>query len=143
MLKKEIEKILNNNNVILFNYTANKHNIKIVVDTIDGIDIKMITKISKQIKNSNIVNFEYPKGVRVEVSSPGLDQPLQKRFQYKRNINKKIKVFLKDKDEINNPIIGVINIVNDDNILIENKNGFFKLMFDQIEKSFLQIEINK
>ena len=81
--------------------------------------------------------------MRVEVSSPGLDQPLQKKFQYKRNINKKIKVFLKDKDEINNPIIGVINIVNDDNILIENKNGFFKLMFDQIEKSFLQIEINK
>ena len=50
MLKKEIEKILNDNNVILFNYTVNKHNIKIVIDTIDGIDIKMITKISKQIK---------------------------------------------------------------------------------------------
>tara|TARA_B100000575_G_C22953422_1_gene551288 strand:- start:255 stop:686 length:432 start_codon:yes stop_codon:yes gene_type:complete len=143
MLKKEIKNILNKNNIILFNYIAKKHIIKIVVDTVDGIDIKMITKISKLIKNSNIVNLEYPNGVRIEVSSPGLDQPLQKIFQYKRNINKKIKVFLKDKEEINNPIIGVLNIVNDDNILIKNKNGFFKLMFNQIEKSFLQIEINK
>ena len=102
----------------------------------------MIAKISKEITNLQIIDIKFPDGVRIEVTSPGLEQPFTKIFQYERNINKKIKVFLKDEKEINNPIIGILNFVNDDNILIENKNGFFKLMFDQIEKSFLQIEIN-
>lgn len=142
MLKKEIEKILDKNNVFLFDCKITKNFIKIIVDTIEGVDIKMIAKISKEIKNLQIIDIKFPDGVRIEVTSPGLEQPFTKIFQYERNINKKIKVFLKDEKEINNPIIGILNFVNDDNILIENKNGFFKLMFDQIEKSFLQIEIN-
>jgi len=142
MLKKEIEKILDKNNVFLFDCKITKNFIKIIVDTIEGVDIKMIAKISKEITNLQIIDIKFPDGVRIEVTSPGLEQPFTKIFQYERNINKKIKVFLKDEKEINNPIIGILNFVNDDNILIENKNGFFKLMFNQIEKSFLQIEIN-
>tara|TARA_A100001011_G_scaffold134512_1_gene141875 strand:- start:17872 stop:18300 length:429 start_codon:yes stop_codon:yes gene_type:complete len=142
MLKKQIEKILDKNNVYLFDCKITKSFIKIIVDTIEGVDIKMIAKISKEITKLKIIDKKFPNGVRIEVTSPGLEQPFTKIFQYKRNINKKIKVFLKDEKEINNPIIGILNFVNDDNILIENKNGFFKLMFDQIEKSFLQIEIN-
>lgn len=142
MLKKQIEKILDKNNVYLFDCKITKSFVKIIVDTIEGVDIKMIAKISKEITKLKIIDKKFPNGVRIEVTSPGLEQPFTKIFQYKRNINKKIKVFLKDEKEINNPIIGILNFVNDDNILIENKNGFFKLMFDQIEKSFLQIEIN-
>ena len=39
--------------------------------------------------NSEIISLQYPNGVQIEVTSPGIDAPLEHPFQYKKNINRK------------------------------------------------------
>jgi len=140
-IKDTLIKILSNHDVHIFDIIIKKTLIKIIIDTNEGINIKMLTKISKEINNLEALELYYQNGIKVEVSSPGLEEPFKKRFQYTRNINKNIKVYLKNV-ETSNPFIGILSNVNDNSIIIKNKNGFHEFSFDKIEKSFLKIEIN-
>jgi len=140
-IKDSLIQILSKHDIHIFDMIIKKTLIKIVIDTNDGINIKMLTNISKEINNLEELQHYYQNGIKVEVSSPGLEEPFKKRFQYKRNINKNIKVYLKNEDK-SNPFIGKLSIVYDNSIVVENKSGFHEFSFDNIEKSFLKIEIN-
>ncbi|CAG5072032.1 Ribosome maturation factor RimP [Dyadobacter sp. CECT 9623] len=69
--------------------------ISILVDSDEGITIQQCTSISrrlaKQLEELDLITEAYT----LEVSSPGLDQPLVLPRQYKKNVGRNLKVTLK------------------------------------------------
>ena len=73
------------------------NNIKVFIDADEGVNLSNLIeynrKLYKQIEESGL----YPDGnFSLEVSSPGLDEPLKWRRQYKKNIGRYVDVTLED-----------------------------------------------
>src|SRR6185312_12920485 len=90
------------------------NDIKVYLDADDGITIENCTSVNKAlykyIEESGLFsggNFS------LEVSSPGIDEPLKLHRQYKKNIGRKIEVMLNDGSRIE----GTLVKVSDDEIV--------------------------
>ena len=97
-------------------YIKPTQNIKIFLDGDNGITIEKCTQINRKLRNlieeSGILNdTDYS----LEVSSPGLDNPLKLHRQYVKNIQRNIQITLLD-DTI---IEGVLKSVTENDILVE------------------------
>lgn len=94
-----------------------KTKVAIYLDGDKGIDIGVCARINKQVGREleEIQLFSNP--YTLEVSSPGLDQPLKLPRQYRRNIGKNIRVFLVDKE-----LEGNLLEVSDAGITINKKS---------------------
>lgn len=72
--------------------------LQLFIDSDDGIKIDDCTRISKLVgpilDDSGL--FEY--GYAIEVSSPGLDRPLETARDFRRRIGETVEVFFNDKD---------------------------------------------
>jgi len=92
--------------------------VTVLIDGDHGVDIDTCALISRrvgnQIEERNLLESAYV----LEVSSPGLDMPLQSKRQYTKNIGRKIKVILKD----GNTKTGKLILVTDESLLLEEKN---------------------
>ncbi|UII21919.1 ribosome maturation factor RimP [Fulvivirga ligni] len=79
---------------------------------------------------------------RLEVSSPGVDHPLNSLRQYKNNIGRSVKITLQDKD-----VVGVLKAADEEKILLDEevKKGKKKeykeveIPFGDIKKTIVQI----
>ena len=66
--------------------------VRIILDGDNNISLKDTTKMTKLLKKSaDFINL-FPKGYRLEVTSPGVDSPLIFPFQFKKNIGRKINI---------------------------------------------------
>jgi len=92
------------------------NNIKVFIDGDNGISIEKCISYNRQlykmIEESGLVP---PDDFSLEVSSPGLDEPLKLYRQYKKNVGRKVEVILKD----GNKIKGVLKDVSEQEITIE------------------------
>ena len=78
----------------------------------------------------------------LEVSTPGLDQPLKLKRQYKKNIGRRLNVKLAEK-----ALEGKLIEVTDDRITLEHETGIGKqrqvvpreIEFSEIDKSFVLV----
>ena len=96
------------------------NNIKVFLDADKGITIEKCIKVNralyKQIEETEL----FPNGdFSLEVSSPGVDEPLKLLRQYKKNIGRSLEVMMNDGVQIE----GKIMAVNNDEIIIEEKTG--------------------
>lgn len=116
-----ISRYKNNNAVRLFIYSDNGTTLDecarashIIGDMIDGTDL-------------------FESGYTLEVSSPGLDRPLTTFNDFKYRLGEKVKISFSDKKKkkISAEIIGV----EDNNILLRDDNGEFKLALAEIEQA--------
>lgn len=103
------------------------NNIKVFLDADSGITIEKCTRINralyKQIEENNL----FPGGnFSLEVSSPGIDEPLKLQRQYKKNIGRSVEVTMNDEIKKTGELIGV----NDNEIMIEEKEGKTKKVPD-------------
>lgn len=96
------------------------NNIKVFLDGDKGISIeKCITynrQLYKMIEESGIVPAD---DFSLEVSSPGLDEPLKMFRQYQKNMGRKVEVLLKDGVKVD----GVLKQVAEDHITVEETRG--------------------
>ena len=69
-----------------------------LIDTENGVTIEQCTKFSRSVTQETDLIPELDEGYVIEVSSPGIDRPLEFPFQYKKSIGRKIRVTL-DGDE--------------------------------------------
>ena len=79
-------------------------------------------------------NNRYPNGCRVEVTTPGIDFPLIKPYQFRKNINKKIKIRYFKENKICS-VQGKISSADDKLLLIKSKNYDVSISYDQIKDS--------
>ena len=119
--------------------------LRIYVDSEKGVDISVLSEISKEIGMildvKDIIKFKYT----LEVSSPGVNRVLIKFNDYEKFIGKRAKIVLKNKTEGRINLIGEIAEVSggDKNkkvsILDEIENKIVKVDFCDIKKGNLLV----
>ena len=138
-LKEKIAKVIPEN-LFFIDLVENKaqSRIKIIIDGMDSIDLQTTTSIARYIRNSEIVSSEYPDGVQIEVTSPGIDAPLVHPFQFKKNINRSLNV--KTFDKIEPFLIKLTNVFKDsfEGTLVSGVKSRYK--FEEIELATIQIK---
>jgi ribosome maturation factor RimP len=96
------------------------NDIKVFLDADDGITIEKCTVVNKALYKYIEESGLFADGnFSLEVSSPGVDEPLKLHRQYKKNTGRKVEVLLND----GNKIEGTLRDATDDAIVIEEKTG--------------------
>ena len=123
--------------IIDYNDFSKSGKIKLIIDSSSGIDLESTSILAKKIKKSETINDFYPKGVQLEISSPGIDADLIYPFQYSKNIGRKIKIYTTDDREL----IVTLSGSNETGINGNLKNGKkVELAYDQIQKANVIID---
>ena len=96
------------------------NNIKVFLDGDQGITIEKCITFNRALYKKIEEAGMFPGGdFSLEVSSPGLDEPLKLFRQYKKNIGRPVEVILKDGIKVTGKMIEV----QDDSILVEETKG--------------------
>ena len=114
------------------------NNIKIFIDGDNGITIEKCTLVNKALYKYIEETELFPGGnFSLEVSSPGVDEPLKLNRQYKKNIGRNVQANMNDGSVKEGKLIEV----NQDDIIIEEKQGKGnKTLIKTITISFNQIK---
>jgi ribosome maturation factor RimP len=95
------------------------NNIKVFVDADHGATIDRLTKLNKALYKWLEENL-FPNGdFSIEVSSPGLEEPLKLHRQYVKNIGRPVEVLLHDSIKKEGKLVNV----SDTEIVIEEEKG--------------------
>jgi ribosome maturation factor RimP len=120
------------------------NNIKVFLDGEAGVSIEKCVFVNRKLYKLLEENEMYPNGdFSLEVSSPGLDEPLKLHRQYIKNINRSIEVTLKDGARTE----GILRNVTEKDILLEETRGKNKkketvehtIPFDNIKTTKVQV----
>lgn len=139
MLNKEkIENLVNNHlegsERFLVDIEVSSTNVvDVFVDGDNGISIGECVEISRLIESEfdrEVEDYE------LRVSSPGLDKPFKLLRQYKKYVNRQIRIVLNDGDKIKTKLLAV----NDDNIEIEYKADKKSKTLSKQQLSFTEIQ---
>lgn len=96
------------------------NNFKIYLDADSGLGIEKCIKINRALYKIMEEMAMYPDGdFSLEVSSPGVDEPLKLLRQYKKNISRSVEVTTNDEEKKE----GVLKEVTDETITIEQSEG--------------------
>jgi ribosome maturation factor RimP len=80
--------------------------ISILVDTEEGVTIEACALLSRKLGNFIEEQEWIEEAYNLEVSSPGLDFPLTHGWQFKKNIGRKVKVWMKEGENIEGELVG-------------------------------------
>ena len=121
------------------------NNIKVFIDADEGVVLSDLInynrKLYKQLEESGM----FPNGdFSLEVSSPGLDEPLKLFRQYRKNIGRYVDVTMKEGNRVEGKLIDT----TEDGIVVETETGKGKkkqvrqesILFDQIKQTKIQIK---
>lgn len=120
------------------------NNVKVFLDGDNGISIEKCITYNRQLYKLLEVSPLFPADdFSLEVSSPGLDEPLKMHRQYKKNIGRKVEVLLKDGIKTE----GVLKDVSEGQITVEETRGKNKkkeiiehnISFESIKSTKIQI----
>jgi len=96
------------------------NDIKVFLDADDGITIEKCTAVNRVLYKHIEESGLFPDGnFSLEVSSPGVEEPLKLHRQYQKNIGRKVEVVSNDGSRLE----GKLTSVNDQEITIESKSG--------------------
>jgi len=116
--------------------------ILVVIDGDQGVTIDDCANLSRELSKA-IDEMALPdEQLTLEVSTPGVDQPLQLLRQYTKNIGRSVKVKLHEKTEE-----GKLTAVTDEKIVLTQQTGSGKkkeertleIQFSEIEKAFVLV----
>lgn len=121
------------------------NNVKIFIDADEGVILSDLIeynrKLYKQLEESGL----YPDGdFSLEVSSPGLDEPLKLFRQYRKNVGRFVDITLKDSSKKEGKLLEA----TEDGLVIETETGKGKkkevkqesILFDQIKNTKIQVK---
>lgn len=126
--------------------SKNLSKITVIIDGDQGVTIDDCGNVSRELSaRLDALNFGTGRYV-LEVTTPGLDQPLKLRRQYTKNVGRSLKVHRRDKSIVS----GRLTRADEAGIVLtqevkEGKNRSEKelvLTFDDIEKAFVTLSFN-
>ena len=121
------------------------NNFKVFIDADEGVNLAMLIEYNRKLYKFIEENSLYPDGdFSLEVSSPGLDEPLKLNRQYKKNIGRFVDVLLNDTTKKEGKLIEA----TEDGIIIEYELGKGKrkelkqetILFTDIKHTKIQIK---
>lgn len=145
-LEKKVETVISDDpSLFLVNIKVKPiNNIKVFIDGDQGVSIEKLVhynrKLYRQLEAENIYGGDFS----LEISSPGLDEPLKLHRQYVKNTGRFVEVMTLE----GNKIEGKMTDVLPDGIVIETVKGKGKktetipvtVLFDQIKTTKVQIK---
>lgn len=113
--------------------------IKVVIDSEIPVSMEMVTHITRLIRDAEEVERLFPDGFQLEVTSPGIDAPLEHPFQYRKNVNRTIKLKLNEDQDLEE-LKAKLTRVEEAGIFISRKsNSDEYIPFEQIIQANLII----
>ena len=112
--------------------------VRIIVDAETVLTLDDTAKLTRSIKNASETFSEFPDGVRIEVSTPGLDWSLSEPFQYKKNLNRNLDVVY-DENRLSKKVTGKIKSVGNESFELESNNKTLSLSYDQVKSAFVKV----
>ena len=115
--------------------------IRVVIDAERPVTLDDTTNLSKKLRNDDEMDTQFPGGFRLEVTTPGLDKGLESPFQFRKNIDRELKVTFSNGDATQT-ITGTLIDANDTCVCIKESGQEFSLRYDQINSAKVQISFN-
>jgi ribosome maturation factor RimP len=121
------------------------NNIKVFIDGDEGVPLSALVQYNRKLYKELEESGLYPDGnFSLEVSSPGLDEPLKLHRQYKKNIGRYVELTLQDASHKEGKLLEA----NEDGIVIETETGKGKkkevkqetILFTDIKQTKIQIK---
>ena len=112
--------------------------LRIIVDSESVLTLDDTAKLTRSIKNASEILSEFPDGVRIEVSTPGLDCSLSEPFQFKKNLNRNLDVVYYD-NKSSTKVTGKIKRVGDKSFELESDNKTLSLSYDQVKSALVKV----
>lgn len=121
------------------------NNVKVFVDADEGISLAVLIDYNRKLYKLIEESALFPDGdFSLEVSSPGLDEPLKINRQYKKNIGRFVDVLLNDATKKEGKLVEV----TEDGIIIEYETGKGKkkeskqetILFTDIKQTKIQVK---
>lgn len=122
------------------------NNIKVFIDGDAGVTIETLVQYNRRLYRQLEESGLFPGGdFSLELSSPGLDEPLRLHRQYRKNIGREVEIVKKDGIRIE----GVLTGVEESEIRVEEQKGKNKknrevvthqIPFDHIKTTKIQIK---
>jgi ribosome maturation factor RimP len=120
------------------------NNVKVYIDGDQGISIEKCVRYNRALYKKLEETGLFPNGdFSLEVSSPGLDEPLKLHRQYKKNIGRQVELVLQDGSKIEGRLLEV----SEDGIIVEEIRGRNKkkevinhtFLFENIKTTKIQV----
>jgi ribosome maturation factor RimP len=120
------------------------NNLKVYIDGDQGISIEKCVQFNRALYKRIEGAVLFPGGdFSLEVSSPGLDEPLKLHRQYRKNIGRQVEIVLQDGSKIEGRLLEV----SEDGIIIEETRGKNKkkeivnhaFLFENIKTTKIQV----
>ena len=115
--------------------------IRVVIDAERPVTLDDTTNLSKKLRDDDEMDTQFPGGFRLEVTTPGLDKALESPFQFRKNIDRQLKVTFSNGDGTQT-ITGTLIDANDTCLCIKESGQEFSLRYDQINSAKVQISFN-
>ena len=120
------------------------NNIKVFIDGDQGISIEKCVRYNRALYRKLEEMALFPDGdFSLEVSSPGLDEPLKLLRQYKKNVGRQVELVLQDGSKTEGRLLEV----TEDGVIVEETKGKNKkkevinhtFLFDNIKTTKIQV----
>ncbi len=138
-----LEPLLDGTDIFIVNIKIKPtNNIKVFLDADGGFTIEKCSSINRRLYAMIEDEQVFPDGdFSLEVSSPGVDEPLLQKRQYKKNVGRKVAIT----DNLDIEKIGILKEVNEENVVLEMKLPkqkevtIVEIPFTNIKKTVVQI----
>ena len=116
--------------------------VKVIIDSFNEITIKETSKIAKRIKNDDNILSMFPNGCRLEVTTPGLNSKLVKKFQYEKNIGRNILLkYCENNSDFTSDTFLLIDVKNEGITVGKNKRDYF-VIFENIKSAKIEVSFD-
>ena len=112
--------------------------IRITIDSDKGLTLGDTTDLTRSLRDTGDIDSRFPSGFRLEVSTPGLDSPLEHPFQYKRNIDRDLDVVY-SKNNLDVKVTGKITSADDNSFELNTKDRIISLSYDQVQTAKVKV----
>ncbi|GAA4464386.1 ribosome assembly cofactor RimP [Nemorincola caseinilytica] len=139
-----LEPLLDGTDIFVVNIKVKPtNNLKVYLDADSGFSITKSSSVNRKLYAAIEAAGMFPDGdFSLEVSSPGVDEPLTQMRQYKKNIGRKVTVTDKEDKEVT----GMLREVTDEHMVLEVKGKkasdpvkSTEIAFSNIKKTVVQI----
>jgi len=115
--------------------------IRVVIDAERPVTLDDTTNLSKKLRNDDELDIRFPDGFRLEVTTPGLDKALESPFQFRKNIDRVLKINFSNGDGTQT-VTGTLIDANDTCVNLNESGQEISLRYDQINSAKVLISFN-
>lgn len=115
--------------------------LRVTIDKEGGVTVDDCAEFSREFGAVLDVEDPVQGAYTLEVSSPGLDRPLKRPRDYEKSVGKLVKVVLTEKINGQGYLVGRLRAVGDDHILLLAGDREETVLFSNIKRARLEVEI--